>query len=134
MITTFSFYEGKYYGDIIPELNFYKYESKAEDDINRLTNGRLLDLSEYSDAIQKAVCELADVNYQLDMAMNCTGANSDGSGKLVKSKSSGNESISYDTGSNMYMEAAMDIRKQERIKYNVVSKHLSGTGLLYAGV
>ena len=134
MITTYEFYAGKYYGDIIPDSSFDKYRSHAEDDINKLTFGRLKDLTEYTDKVQKAVCALAEVNYQLDMAMKSTGFNVDGTGKIVKSKSSGNESISFDTGNNMYTAALMDVKAQERIKYDTVSKYLSDTGLLYAGV
>lgn len=134
MITTYEFYEGKYYGDIIPVSDFPKYESRAEDDIHRITFGRLKYSTEYGDDVQKAVCALAEVSYQIDQAVKNTGVNADGTGKLVKSKSSGNESISYDIGSNMITAVLTDLKAQERLKYDTAARYLSGTGLLYAGV
>ena len=40
-MTTYDFYTGKYYGDIIPEIDFARYESRAVDDLNDFTFGRL---------------------------------------------------------------------------------------------
>ena len=134
MITSYEFYTSKYFGDIIPETAFNKYESRAEDDLNNLAFCRLKYLPEYTDEIQKAACALAELNYQIDVAMKATGLNEDGSGGMIKSKSSGGESISYDVGNNLIYVVLKDVKAQNKLKYNTAAKYLRGTGLLYAGV
>lgn len=134
MISTYCFYTSKYYGDIIPEPAFEKFASMAEDDVHRFTFDRLKSCRSYGDNVKKAVCAVADINYQIEQTMKNTGSNADGTGKLIKSKSSGNESISYETGRNMITAVLTDVKAQERLKYNAVAKYLAGTGLMYAGV
>lgn len=134
MITTYDFYKNRYYGDIIPETDFPKFESKAEDDIHRMTFNRLKGCRKYEDNLQKAACEIAEIQYRIDQAIKNTGSNSDGTGKVIKSKASGNESISYDIGNNMITAVLTDIKAQGRLKYDTLSKYLSGTGLLFAGI
>lgn len=134
MITTYDFYTTKYYGDIIPKEFFPKFESRAEDSLHMFTGGRLKEISEYDDDVQKAVCALADVEYQIDNAMKHSGVDENGNGKIVKSKSSGNESISYDVGSNMITVVLSDSKAQEKLRLDTVKKYLSETGLLYWGI
>lgn len=134
MITNYEFYTSKYFGDIIPETVFEKYESRAEDDLNELTFGRIKGLDEYTEEIQKAVCALSELNYQIDIAMKATGLNADGSGGMIKQKSSGGESISYEVGNKLVYSVLNDDTAQKKLKYNTVAKYLRNTGLLYAGV
>ena len=133
-MTTYEFYTSKYYGDIVPDSCFPKYESKAEDELHVMTFDRLQDKESYDDRVQKAVCALAELLYQIDTAINATGVNGDGTGKLIKSKSSGEESVTYDIGNNLIYSVLSDSNAQQQLKYNTVKKYLCGTGLLYAGV
>ena len=134
MMTTYDFYKSKYYGDIVPDSSFAKYESLAEDDLHYITSDRLRNEKTFDDRVQKAVCALADLEYQLYIAKESTGVNGDGTGKQIKSKSSGGESISYDIGNNMIYAVLSDITAQKKLKYNTAKQYLSGTGLLYAGI
>lgn len=134
MITNIEFYKSKYFGDIIPEAIFDKFASRAEDELHELTFGRLKDFTEYEEKVQKAVCELAELLYQIDIAMKATMVHEDGNGGVVKSKSSGGESISYDVSNNLIYVVLKDENAQKKLKYNTVAKYLRGTGLLYAGV
>ena len=134
MITNYEFYTSKYFGDIIPDTAFDRFASRAEDDLHELTFDRLKDTTEYEDKVQKAVCELAEVLYQIDIAMKATMVHEDGNGGVIKSKSSGGESISYDVSSNLIYVVLKDEAAQKKLKYNTVAKYLRGTGLLYAGV
>lgn len=134
MITSYDFYTSNYFGDIIPEKSFQKVVSKAEDDLHELTFDRLKDTTEYEDKVQKAVCALAEVQYQIDIAMKATMVHEDGNGGVIKSKSSGGESISYDVSNNLIYAVLKDETAQKKLKYNTVAKYLRGTGLLYAGV
>ncbi len=132
-MTTYDFYTGKYYGDIIPEVDFTRYESRAVDDLNDFTFGRLKGKPEYTDEEQKAVCALAEINYQISVAEKATGITASGGG-IIKSMSSGGESVSYDVGNNMIYSVLNSNREQSKLKYNVAARYLRGTGLLYAGV
>lgn len=90
--------------------------------------------AEYEDKVQKAVCALAEVLYQIDIAMKATMVHEDGNGGVIKSKSSGGESVSYDVSNNLIYVVLKDEAAQKKLKYNTVAKYLRGTGLLYAGV
>lgn len=133
MITSYEFYTSNYFGDIVPETSFNKFVSRAEDDLHELTFDRLKDATEYEANVQKAVCALAEVNYQIDAAMKATGLKEDGNGGMMKSKSSGGESVSYDVGNNLIYSVLNDEKAQGKLKYNIVKKYLRGTDLLYAG-
>lgn len=134
MITNYEFYTSKYFGDIIPDTVFNRFTSRAEDDLHELTFDRLKDVDEYDEKVQKAVCELAEVLYQIDIAMKATMVREDGNGGVIKSKSSGGESVSYDVSNNLIYVVLKDEAAQKKLKYNTVAKYLRGTGLLYAGV
>lgn len=134
MITNYEFYTQEYFGDIIPDNSFNKFAGRAEEDLHELTFNRLKDTSEYEKKVQKAVCELAEVLYQIDIAMKATMVHEDGNGGVIKSKSSGGESISYDVSNNLIYVVLKDEAAQKKLKYNTVAKYLRGTGLLYAGV
>lgn len=134
MITNYEFYTSKYFGNIIPDNSFDKFASKAEDDLHELTFDRLKSVTECNEKVQKAVCELAEVLYQIDIAMKATMVHEDGNGGVIKSKSSGGESISYDVSNNLIYAVLKDEAAQKKLKYNTVAKYLRGTGLLYAGV
>ena len=134
MIADYEFYTSKYFGDIIPEASLKKYLSRAEDDIHELTFGRLKDFTEYDENVQKAVCALAEVNYQIDIASKATMVHENGSGGVIKSKGSGGESVSYEVGNNLIYSVLNDEKAQGKLKYNTARKYLRSTGLLYAGV
>lgn len=134
MIATYEFYEKNYYGDVIPVSSFPKYESRAEDVLAGMMHESACVPEEYLEKAQKAICALAEVEYQIDTAMQHSGTDESGKGKIVKSVSSGSESISYDTGSSIITAVLTDTKAQEKLKYDTARKYLSGTGLLYWGV
>ena len=134
MITSYEFYTSKYFGDIIPDNCFERYEGKAVDDLHELTFNRLKEQESFSDEVQKAVCALAELNYQIEIATKVTMVKENGSGGVIKSKSSGGESVSYDMGNNLIYTVLNDNKAQEKLKYDTVKRYLRGTGLLYAGV
>lgn len=132
-MTTYNFYTRKYFGDIVPEDSFEKWESRAVDELNYITGNKIETVEEYPENIQKAVCALVDVMYQIDMEMKHSGTNEDGTGKVVKSKSSGNESISYEVQNSLFTTVLTNTKAQGKLKYEAVRPYLSGTGLLYMG-
>ena len=131
--TTYEFYRNKYYGDSIEESLFPKWEDRAEDKLNLLTNGNITGeaLEEHADRIQKATCALADLLYQIDYK---TEHANDAKAGNVKSMSSGGQSVSFGSNETLVDKVLNDKTAQNRLCYDTISEYLSGTGLLYAGV
>nr|DAN96373.1 MAG TPA: Head Tail Connector Protein [Caudoviricetes sp.] len=154
--TDYEFYKSKFYGDTVPESDFLKYAERASDRIDQYTFGRLVDGlpddERVKTKVQKAVCAVADTMYQIDQikkaSMDTVGTiqKEDGTvvNKAVSSVSSGNESISYATGSNIssnvYAKASMDKKVENALLLNVATEYLAGATndkgvcLLYAGL
>ena len=99
------------FGNVVPETDFPRLAEKASDFVDTMTFDRLVDglpTNERSQKrIKKAVCSLAELMYQIDLAeknainqasANVTDTNVGGkSTGIVTSVSSGSESISYAT-------------------------------------
>lgn len=155
--TDYEFYKSKFYGDTVPESDFLKYAERASDRIDQYTFDRLVDgLPENERAktkVQKAVCAVADAIYQIEQikkaSMDTVGTiqREDGTviNKTVSSISSGNESITYATGSNtvsnsVYAQASMDKKVENALLLNAATEYLAGVTndkgicLLYAGL
>lgn len=131
--TTYEFYEKKYYGDSIEESLFPKWNDRASEKLDYLINGNITgeSLAEHDEKIQKAVCALADVLYQIDYKM--AHANDENGGN-IKSMSSGGRSISFGSNETLIDKVLGDKVAQNRLCYDTVCEYLSGTGLLYAGM
>lgn len=108
----YEFYTTSYFGSVVPEADFPRLAEKASDFVDTMTFDRLVDglpTDERSQKrIKKAVCSLAELMYQIELAeKNATNAavseasTTTGSGGsttgIVTSVSSGSESISYAT-------------------------------------
>ena len=132
-LTTYEFYNETYYGDTIEESAFPKWLSRATDKLMYLTYGNITEesLKEYDVKIQKAVCALADLLFQID---HKTSHANDESGGNVKSMSSGGRSISFGTNETLVDKVLGDKVAQNRLCYDTICDYLAGTGLLYAGV
>lgn len=114
------------FGNVVPETDFPRLAEKASDFIDTMTFNRLVDglpSDERSQKrIKKAVCSLAELMYQIELAeknainqasANATDTNTGGkSTGVVTSVSSGSESISYATpqqiGAKKKMQAAVN--------------------------
>lgn len=108
----YEFYTTSYFGSVVPETDFPRLAEKASDFIDMMTFNRLVDgLPENERSqkrIKKAVCSLAELMYQIELAeKNATNAAVSGTSTaigsggsttgIVTSVSSGSESISYAT-------------------------------------
>lgn len=99
------------FGNVVPEADFPRLAERASDFVDTMTFDRLVDglpVNERSQKrIKKAVCSLAEIMYQIELAeknaisqasANVTDTNTGGkSTGIVTSVSSGSESISYAT-------------------------------------
>lgn len=132
-LTTYEFYTNAYYGDAIEESAFPKWLSRATDKLMHLTYGNITEESrvENDTQIQKAVCALMDLMYQIDLATKTATAKDETN---VKSKSSGGESITFGDADTLVTKVLSDKVAQNKLMYDTIAEYLTGTGLLYAGV
>lgn len=108
----YEFYITSYFGSVVPEADFPRLTERASDFVDTMTFDRLVDgLPENERSqkrIKKAVCSLAELMYQIELAeKNATNAAASGTSTtigsggsttgIVTSVSSGSESISYAT-------------------------------------
>ena len=159
----YDFYTESYYGNVVPEADFDRLAARASDFIDTLTFDNLVDGlpadKRSQKRIKKAVCSLAELMYQIELAeknainqasANVTDTNVGGkSTGIVTSVSSGSESISYATPQqkasgakewSAVYAAAGDIQKTNDLLYKTALPLLMGVRtddgipVLYAGV
>lgn len=159
----YDFYTESYYGNVVPEADFDRLAARASDFIDTLTFNNLVDGlpadKRSQKRIKKAVCSLAELMYQIELAeknatnqasANVTDANTGGkSTGIVTSVSSGSESISYATPQQIgasakewsaVYAAAGDVQKTNDLLFKTALPLLMGVRtddgipVLYAGV
>nr|DAM79215.1 MAG TPA: Head Tail Connector Protein [Caudoviricetes sp.] len=159
----YDFYTKSFFGNVVPESDFIRFAERASDFLDTLTFDRLTDglptPEKYQKRIKKAVCAVAEIYYQLDLAQkqalasaSGTSATTDANGTttgIITSKSSGSESISYATAQqtgaaakewSAVYSAAGDTKAANKLLSDAVMPYLTGvvtddgTPLLYAGL
>ena len=137
----FEYYQTKYGGSLFEnKKDFAPYERKAEKRINAITSNRILFYSQpesedaWWDNIKDCTCEIAELLKNVSeysAAVNNFGviANTDGTvkGKMIKSVTSGSESVSYDAGASS--STLVDLAKSEIALnskcYDIASNYLT---------
>lgn len=161
--TDFEFYATTYHGNVVPEADFPRIADRASDFLDVITFDRLVDgLPDDERAktkVQKSVCAVAEKLYELELAEKqalsaaAGGTSSSGPGGatsgVITSKSSGSESISYASPSEMangaktwsaVYQAAGDEEATNNLLYSAARLYLTGVKndkgvlLLYAGL
>lgn len=160
----YEFYTTSYFGSVVPETDFPRLAERASDFVDIMTFDRLVDglpTNERSQKrIKKAVCSLAELMYQIELAeKNATNAAASGTSAtigtggsttgIVTSVSSGSESISYATPQQIgasakewsaVYAAAGDVQKTNDLLLETALPLLMGVRtddgipVLYAGV
>ena len=159
----YEFYTTSYFDSAVPETDFSRLAERASDFVDTMTFNRLVDglpTNERSQKrIKKAVCSLAELMYQIELAeknainqasANLTDTNVGNiSTGVVTSVSSGSESISYATPQQIgasakewsaVYAAAGDVQKTNDLLLNTALPLLMGVRtddgipVLYAGV
>lgn len=160
----YDFYTESYFGSVVPENDFDRLAGRASDFVDTLTFDRLLGGLPTNERakkrIRKAVCSLAELMYQIELAeKNATNAAASGASTtigsggsttgVVTSVSSGSESISYATPQQIgasakewsaVYAAAGDIQKTNDLLLKTALPLLMGVRtddgmpILYAGV
>lgn len=160
----YDFYTESYFGSVVPENDFDRLAGRASDFVDTLTFDRLLGGLPTNERakkrIRKAVCSLAELMYQIELAeKNATNAAASGASTtigsggsttgIVTSVSSGSESISYATPQQIgasakewsaVYAAAGDVQKTNDLLLKTALPLLMGVRtddgipILYAGV
>jgi hypothetical protein len=159
----YDFYKTSYFGSVVPEADFPRLAEKASDFVDLMTSDRLVDGLPTNERakkrIKKAVCSLAELMYQIELAeknaINQASANvtdinvGNISTGIVTSVSSGSESISYATPQQIgasakewsaVYAAAGDVQKTNDLLLKTALPLLmrvrtdNGIPVLYAGV
>lgn len=161
--TNYEFYKEQYFGTIIPEADFPRLAERASDFIDTITFDRLVDglpaEERAATKVQKAVCAVAETLYQIGLAeqqaLSAASGTSTQAGVMsgttgvITSKSSGSESISYASPSELagsakewsaVYAAAGDAGATNKVLAGAALPYLSGVTddkgvcLLYAGI
>ena len=160
----YEFYTTSYFGSAVPAADFPRLAERASEFIDSMTSDRLVDgLPENERSqkrIKKAVCSLAELMYQIELAeKNAANAAASGTSTttgsggsttgIVTSVSSGSESISYATPQqkasgakewSAVYAAAGDVQKTNDLLLKTALPLLMGVRtddgipILYAGV
>lgn len=160
--TTFTFYEQTYHGNVVPAEDFDRIADRASDFLDVITFDRLADGlpsdERAATKVQKAVCAVCDKLYQLELSEKqalsaAGGASSGGTGGVasgvITSRSSGSESISYASPSEIangakawsaLYQASGDAQETNKLLTDAAMPYLKGVRnddgvpLLYAGM
>ena len=160
----YEFYTTSYFGSVVPETDFPRMAERASEFVDTMTFDRLVDglptNGRSQKRIKKAVCSLAELMYQIELAeKNATNAAVSGTSTvigsggsttgIVTSVSSGSESISYATPQQIgasakewsaVYAAAGDVQKTNDLLLKTALPLLMGVRtddgipILYAGV
>lgn len=148
MYTDFDFYTADYHGDVLTADNADKWLSRASDELDVLTWGRLAfafpEKDVHAAKVKKAVCAVAEVLCSVDLHRRAQLPSQGEDGSLrwpVASLYSGQESISFGTGAaaSAYDQAAQSEEALQALIARTAAKYLSnvpdacGINLLYAG-
>lgn len=159
--STFTFYEQTYHGNVVPAEDFDRIADRASDFLDVITFDRLADGlpsdERAATKVQKAVCAVCDKLYQLELSEKqalsaAGGASSGGTGGVasgvITSRSSGSESISYASPSEIangakawsaLYQASGDAQETNKLLTDAAMPYLTGVRnddgvpLLYAG-
>lgn len=149
MYSTSQFYVEEYFGNEIPLDDINKYLSRASDELDTLTYGRLIKAYPteqiYDEKVQKAVCAVAECLYKIEEQRKAVAARIDTDGKYtgpISSIKAGEESVSYtsvNSSSSVYSAAAASKEAQNQLIAETAARYIAnvsdanGINLLYAG-
>lgn len=149
MYSTSQFYVEEYFGNEIPLDDINKYLSRASDELDTLTYGRLIKAYPteqiYDEKVQKAVCAVAECLYKIEEQRKAVASRIDTDGKYtgpISSIKAGEESVSYtsvNSSSSVYSAAAASKEVQNQLIAETVARYIAnvpdanGINLLYAG-
>lgn len=146
MYADFEFYTQEYKGNKIKSSDFPRLSLRASEDLDYMTPNHeleeLLDfdgdvpqyLKNISVKIKKAVCALAEIEYDKEQFDSMAGLDNDGKGRAITQESRGTVSVSYQRQLSSTQNALEDIEMFEKLKLTTALRYLQGTSLMYRGI
>lgn len=135
----YGFYENKYGGSVVDDESFIMLERRAESFLNRITFNRIIAVEgqpgqmigrnfeaftdEELEALKFGLCSVIDAMGKLRAAEQQALAGNSSSSN-VKSRSSGGESISYESRKTAYDEALADDSKKNALFRNALMEYV----------
>lgn len=146
-LVNMNYYENKYLGSAIEDDDdFARYLRKSTILFNRFTFGSVVEndgeygmivrrsflpfTDEEMDAIKYGICAMCDVLYNIDKAEKTALAGNADSAN-VKSRSSGGESISYDSAKTVYSNAIGDTKARNELLRSALMENMDITVFRY---
>ncbi len=139
MLGDYEFYINTYGGSVVTAEVFPAYQRKAKVALDRITYGHIVcDTGSYGQkvdgkfvafaeqelsAVQMAVCALTEEIYRLEAVKQQALEGNENNGN-IKSRSSGGESISYESKSTVYDEVIKDNRKKMQFYRDVLLENM----------
>lgn len=134
MYADYEFYKTEYFGELVNDTEYPKYELKARDELDYYTRMRIPFIGEDKmNKVKMCECELIDLLYNYDQEVKKIKEYEDKSIQgVVASETVGKQSVSYQKAT------LRDIKTVEQecdeMISKIIRKDLSMTGLLYRGV
>ena len=145
----FDFYQNVYFGDVLTGDNANRWLTRASDELDVVTFGRLTfafpTVEAHAEKVKKAVCAIAETLFNIDVQRKAVAAHQTEDGDYrgaIASISSGKESMSFSvngTAASVYAAAASDEAKRNALITETAFRYLAnipdahGVNLLYAG-
>ena len=143
------FYQKGYYGEVLTEENADRWLTRASDELDVLTFGRLTfafpTVAAHAEKVKKAVCAVAETLFCIDVQRRAVSATQSEDGTYrgaLTAISSGKESLSFSVNgaaASVYAAAASSEAKRNALIAEVAVRYLAnipdanGVNLLYAG-
>lgn len=135
MYAGYEFYKDEYFGELVIETDYPKYELKARNELDYYTRMRIPYVKKETilNKVKMCQCKLIDLLYNYDQEVQKIKEYEDKSVEGIKaSETVGKQSISYQKASLRSIEVVKNELQQDIFK--TIQKDLAFTGLLYRGV
>lgn len=128
----YKYYTEQFFGNLIPENEFYKKALEASSKVNYYTVGNI-DNNNIPIQVKNATCSIAELLYkQEQLKTSITSQNADN--KQIASETLGPRSITYlNNSSEISKQILSDSNLKKQIS-NICHEYLDYTGLMYRGV
>lgn len=136
MYADYEFYSKEYFGELVKDADYPKYERKARDELDYYTRMRIPYIKNDDILLKVKMCEckIIDLFYSYDEELNRIKEyeNMAIQGSVKASETVGKQSVSFQKAELRSVEVIKTELQQEIFK--TIQKDLTYTGLLYRGV
>lgn len=136
MYADYEFYKNEYFGELVDDTEFPKYESRTRNELDYYTCDRILHVKreDVMNKVKMCQCKLIDLfkNYDQEIKKIQEYEEKTIKGSVVSSETVGKHSVSFQKATLKDVKAVKEELEQEISM--IIRRDLSITGLLYRGV